>query len=775
MSLIVRKQVNRLSISPDKRLLAAAIYTKVHIYDIAGNSSTPRAVFEGHKGNVTSVSFHSEGKWVVTGSEDGTIRIWDLRTSNLHRVYEMKYLGELISCDQAGRIRQWDLTLQEEACTVELAPAGDIPIRSISIASDGSCLVAGNNKGRVYVWKINESTRDGPRYQAITKFQAHNKYLTRCLLSPDVSCDVFGRHNRQEGLLVPNYEFKLDKTLHGHQRWVWDAAFSADSAYLVTASSDHVARLWELSSGETVRQYNGHHKAAVGVSAKELVVHHAGDNGAKTRKLATSLKNVLYAEIASGNILKIATLARQKKSHRLVIVEGQIREPDTGETAQVWVDELMRLAYGDVSPRRRFKVFVNPAGGRGKGVQLFEKKVKPILLAAHGEVDAVVTTHSKHAVELARECDLDFDALLTVSGDGLVFEVLNGFRERPRRAKAFALPVCPIPAGSGNALSISLLGPKDGFDVALAALNAIKGQRMPYDLCSFTQDGKTSISFLSQAIGLMADLDLGTENMRWMGDTRFIAGFLRGGEVLILYSGTMSYVGRDLMAFPVALPSDGLIDITVQELVPRPLMVKMISGGEKGDQFLASNEAYRLRHEFHVETLKGLGTTLSMTGAWYSGDFGKGKTLKMPPKSTAAEKKPASTAGKAPAKAPDSAKKTAAKASASGGAADGEKKKRKKSRKETYSSYIYKVLKQVHPDTGISNKAMAILNSFVNDIFERIAEEASRLASYSKKSTISSREIQTSVRLILPGELSKHAISEGTKSVTKFSAGAGGK
>ena len=83
---------------------------------------------------------------------------------------------------------------------------------------------------------------------------------------------------------------------------------------------------------------------------------------------------------------------------------------------------------------------------------------------------------------------------------------------------------------------------------------------------------------------------------------------------------------------------------------------------------------------------------------------------------------------------------------------------------------------------------MAILNSFVNDIFERIATEASsaysnivqglaapndfdatELASYSKKSTISSREIQTAVRLILPGELAKHAISEGTKSVTKVS------
>jgi histone H2B len=103
----------------------------------------------------------------------------------------------------------------------------------------------------------------------------------------------------------------------------------------------------------------------------------------------------------------------------------------------------------------------------------------------------------------------------------------------------------------------------------------------------------------------------------------------------------------------------------------------------------------------------------------------------------------------------------------------GEKKaggKRKKSRKESYGIYIYKVLKQVHPDTGISSKAMSIMNSFVTDIFTRIAEEASRLAHYNKKSTISSREIQTAVRLLLPGELAKHAVSEGTKAVTKYTS-----
>lgn len=106
------------------------------------------------------------------------------------------------------------------------------------------------------------------------------------------------------------------------------------------------------------------------------------------------------------------------------------------------------------------------------------------------------------------------------------------------------------------------------------------------------------------------------------------------------------------------------------------------------------------------------------------------------------------------------------------GKAPGDKKgsKRKSKRRETYAVYIYKVLKQVHPDTGISSRAMSIMNSFVNDVFERIATEASRLAHYNKRSTITSREVQTAVRLLLPGELAKHAVSEGTKAVTKYTS-----
>nr|GMD24017.1 putative histone H2B.1 [Ipomoea batatas] len=65
---------------------------------------------------------------------------------------------------------------------------------------------------------------------------------------------------------------------------------------------------------------------------------------------------------------------------------------------------------------------------------------------------------------------------------------------------------------------------------------------------------------------------------------------------------------------------------------------------------------------------------------------------------------------------------------------------------------------------------MEIINNFINDIFEKLAQEASRIARYNKKPTITSREIQTTVKLVLPVELAKHAIIEGTKGVIKFTS-----
>merc|ERR1711957_150872 len=112
-----------------------------------------------------------------------------------------------------------------------------------------------------------------------------------------------------------------------------------------------------------------------------------------------------------------------------------------------------------------------------------------------------------------------------------------------------------------------------------------------------------------------------------------------------------------------------------------------------------------------------------------------------------------------------------AKGSANANKVNKPKSDRTRRRKKTYSSYnvyIYKVLKNIHPEVGISKKAMNVMNSFCSDLFERIALEASKLARYHGKVTLSSNDVQSAVKLILPGDLAEHAVAEGTRALNKF-------
>jgi G protein beta subunit-like protein len=148
--------VNRLCISPDKRFLAAAGHHNVKLFDIRSTNPAPLLIFEGHTGNVTGVAFHCEGKWMVTSSEDGSVRIWETRTATVQRTYYHDApvndvvihpnQGEIISCDRGGEIKLWDLA--ENQCSQVQQPEGDISVSSVTVASDGSLLAAGNNAVR---------------------------------------------------------------------------------------------------------------------------------------------------------------------------------------------------------------------------------------------------------------------------------------------------------------------------------------------------------------------------------------------------------------------------------------------------------------------------------------------------------------------------------------------------------------------------------------------------------------------------------------------------
>ncbi|KAG8994072.1 sphinganine kinase lcb4, partial [Tulasnella sp. 427] len=230
-------------------------------------------------------------------------------------------------------------------------------------------------------------------------------------------------------------------------------------------------------------------KAVIRFSDQYLEVHcKSAEAGLQPPTLQTSIKNVLFAE-SEGSNLKLWTLAKKKQHLHLVIVEAVIESPtpEDAESEGAWINALLRAAYGEARPRRSFMIFVNPASGQGKGRSIFDKRLKPILEAAHCSFDVVYTTHGGHAGDMCTTLPLTYDAVLTVSGDGTPYEVVNGFAKRPDARTAFEkVAVVPIPAGSGNAFSLNILGVVDGFDPVRCLLNAIKGTPMHLDLSSVT-------------------------------------------------------------------------------------------------------------------------------------------------------------------------------------------------------------------------------------------------------------------------------------------------
>lgn len=92
----------------------------------------------------------------------------------------------------------------------------------------------------------------------------------------------------------------------------------------------------------------------------------------------------------------------------------------------------------------------------------------------------------------------------------------------------------------------------------------------------------------------------------------------------------------------------------------------------------------------------------------------------------------------------------------------------KQNTRPSFGTYIFRVLKQVHPDLSISKQAMDIMNDFCWDIFTKLIDEARELIFKSNALTIDDKVMQTVVKLMIPGELAKHGLSEGNKAVTAF-------
>ncbi|TDH02728.1 hypothetical protein EPR50_G00155570 [Perca flavescens] len=208
------------------------------------------------------------------------------------------------------------------------------------------------------------------------------------------------------------------------------------------------------------------------------------------------------------------------------------------------------VVYAEVRRPCRVMILVNPHSGRGQALQLFTGHVQGMLTEAAVPYTLVITEHQNHARELVRKADLSqWDALVIMSGDGLLFEVINGLMEREDWQEAIQTPLGILPGGSGNALAASVhhysQSPPAWNEELLLSCGFMlcKGLVGSMDLVSIHLASRQRLfSFLSLAWGFVADVDIESEKYRHVGAIRFLMGTLVRLASLRVYQGRLAYL-----------------------------------------------------------------------------------------------------------------------------------------------------------------------------------------------------------------------------------------
>lgn len=186
-------QVNCLAISPDKQYIAAAGNPHTRLYDANSTDTNPLRSFDGHVSNVNALGIQRDSRWMYTGSDDGTLKIWDLRAPGNARDFgtcQREYdndggittvvlhpnQGELIAGDESGNIRVFDLT-QNKMSYEQRAGVGSA-VRSLSIATDASLAATSHDNGKVVLWKLPNGRQTVSRLVEQAVIQAHDTYVS---------------------------------------------------------------------------------------------------------------------------------------------------------------------------------------------------------------------------------------------------------------------------------------------------------------------------------------------------------------------------------------------------------------------------------------------------------------------------------------------------------------------------------------------------------------------------------------------------------------------
>ena len=230
------------------------------------NTGNLLQTFEGHFSSVYSVAYSPDGQTLASGSEDKTIKLWNVNTGNLLQTFtghsspvnSVAYSRDgqtLASASSDKTIKLWDVKTGNLLQTLE---GHSNQVWSVAYSPDGQTLASGSDDKTIKLWNVNTG-------KLLQTLKSHSNWVYSVAYSPDSQTVASGSNDKTIKLWNVRTG-KLLQTLKGHSSWVTSVAYSPDGQTLANASGDNTIKLWDVKTGNLLQTFKGHSNSVVSVA-----------------------------------------------------------------------------------------------------------------------------------------------------------------------------------------------------------------------------------------------------------------------------------------------------------------------------------------------------------------------------------------------------------------------------------------------------------------------------------------------------------------------------